>query len=158
MKFESLLQILFLMVSFLKSNSTKLMKLSTKIPFITSLVASALCSKDVIAVADTSLPQAVQIFGTVKVTSELKSPSFNANSAVYATIRQDLGTWTSAVRNIKAPPILSKRIPLSALETESIDRLFPLSIAIDSSQDSTPEGISLQRDWTSGEKQIKCFS
>ena len=156
MKFESLLQILFLMVSFLKSNSTKLMKLSTKIPFITSLVASALCSKDVIA--DTSLPQAVQIFGTVKVTSELKSPSFNANSAVYATIRQDLGTWTSAVRNIKAPPILSKRIPLSALETESIDRLFPLNIAIDSSQDSTPEGISLQRDWTSGEKQIKCFS
>lgn len=144
------------MVSFLKSNSTKLMKLSTKIPLITSLVASALCSKDVIA--DTSLPQAVQIFGTVKVTSELKSPSFNANSAVYATIRQDLGTWTSAVRNIKAPPILSKRIPLSALETESIDRLFPLSIAIDSSQDSTPEGISLQRDWTSGEKQIKCFS
>eukprot|EP01037_Dinobryon_pediforme_P037846 gene37846-45536_t len=95
MKFESLLQILFLM--------------------------------DVIAVADTSLPQAVQIFGTVKVTSELKSPSFNANSAVYATIRQDLGTWTSAVRNIKAPPILSKRIPLSALETES---RTPLTVSV----------------------------
>jgi hypothetical protein len=47
------------------------------------------------------------------------------------------------VRNIKPPPILSKKI-------EVTKESFPLKVSIDYEKDITPEGKELYREWTSG--------
>jgi hypothetical protein len=56
------------------------------------------------------------------------------------------------VRNIKAPPVLSKRIALTELDsTNKLEDIFQMKIIIDSTADSTAEGLALMKDWSSGE-------
>ena len=122
--------------------------------FFTATILSNFIVENGYAIADISSP--VQISGSIKLSRDLfkdVDPSFNSKSAVYATIRQDLGTWTSAVRNIKAPPVLSKRIALTDFDsTKQLNEIFPMKVIVESTVDSTAEGISLMKDWSSGEK------
>mmetsp|Transcript_8622 Transcript_8622/g.12873 ORF Transcript_8622/g.12873 Transcript_8622/m.12873 type:complete len:224 (+) Transcript_8622:2-673(+) len=90
------------------------------------------------------------IIGTVRVSNPniIADGNFGEESAIYATVRQDLGVWTSAVRNIKAAPVLSKRIQIDS--TVKSDNLFPYKVQIDATKDLTPEGIALSKEWQSG--------
>ena len=121
--------------------------------FFTATILSTLIVEKGYAIGDTSHP--ILISGSIKLSKDIfkdADPTFNSKSAVYATIRQDLGTWTSAVRNIKAPPVLSKRIALTELDsTKQLEDIFPMKIIVDSTADSTAEGLALMKDWSSGE-------
>lgn len=69
------------------------------------------------------------------------SMSFKEGSALYVTAREDFGLWTSAVRNIKAPPILTKRI--------ANIKSFPITVSLDLN-DLTPEGVASKKSWSTG--------
>ena len=120
--------------------------------FTAATILSTLIVEKGYAIGDTSHP--VLISGSIKLSKDIfkdADPTFNSKSAVYATIRQDLGTWTSAVRNIKAPPVLSKRIALTDLDpTKQLNEIFPMKVIVESTVDSTAEGLALLKDWSSG--------
>ena len=99
---------------------------------------------------DISSQNSNNIMGIVRVSDPniISRESFSENSALYATIRQDLGLWTSSVRNIKAPPVLSKRIQID-FPVRDVS-LFPYPIQIDFTKDVTPEGIAISKEWQSG--------
>lgn len=62
--------------------------------------------------------------------------------ALYITAKADPGVWISAVRSIKLPPVLTKRI--SPVES------FPLDFTISEDADVTPEGVATVNEWKSG--------
>jgi hypothetical protein len=69
-------------------------------------------------------------------------PITGEKTALYVTVKQDLGIWKSGVLNVKSPPVLTKRIsPISN---------FPIEFSLDEEEDSTPEGIATAKDWKSG--------
>ena len=84
--------------------------------------------------------------GEVVIGSGVSVPS-GENAALYLTVREDVGVWQSSVRNVKPPPVLSKRIPVTSAS-------FPLKFTISSDADSTPEGVALMRSWTSGKNPL----
>ena len=120
--------------------------------FTAAILSSLSIDKGQQAIAAT--PQPIIISGSIRLSEDIfkdGAPSFSPNSAIYATIRQDLGTWTSAVRNIKAPPVLSKRIALTELDADKqLKELVPIKISVESTVDSTAEGLALLKDWSSG--------
>ena len=66
--------------------------------------------------------------------------------AVYLTARQDVGIWTAQIKNMKPPPILTSRTagPLQ----------FPTEIVLSATNDITPEGLEIIKQWQSGKTPI----
>lgn len=112
---------------------------------LTKLVAKAasiaLLSSSILplpALADSTSSSTLS--GIVSLAPETKAPNSD-KAALYITVKQDPGLWVSAVRNIKDPPVLTKRIsPVSS---------FPIDFTL-TKDDSTPEGLAVFKDWTSG--------
>ena len=80
--------------------------------------------------------------GEVTVSPKDEVPTAST-TALYITVREDVGLWTSAVRNIKPPPVLTKRIPVTPSS-------FPYKYTLNSDFDSTPEGAQTYSTWSSG--------
>jgi hypothetical protein len=80
--------------------------------------------------------------GEISVSPNDRVPDAST-TALYITVREDAGVWQSAVRNFKPPPVLTKRIPVSASS-------FPYKFTIDSGFDSTLEGQQTYDKWSSG--------
>jgi hypothetical protein len=118
----------------------------------TAAILSTFIFEEGRAIAET--PEPIIISGSIRFSKDIfkdAAPTFSPKGAIYATVRQDLGTWTSAVRNIKAPPVLSKRIALTEFDSEKqLKDIFPMKIVVESPADSTPEGLALIKDWSSG--------
>ena len=84
---------------------------------------------------------ALEIQGTVTLKEGAVVPP-GENVALYITAKSDPGLWTSAVRSIKLPPVLTKRItPANS---------FPLEFTLSDETDMTPEGIATAKEWQSG--------
>jgi hypothetical protein len=92
-------------------------------------VIAALTGGQTVALAEE--PSAT-ISGVVSLSEGQSPPSDNSASALYITAKEDLNLWTTGVRNIKAPPVLTKRIPGPVK--------FPVEFTLDYSNDATPEG------------------
>ena len=119
-------------------------KIPIRIPkaIVSSIVATSFISSPINSVfADTG----VKVNGVVKFSSEEieKVAPKGENVALYLTAREDVGVWNSAVRNVKPPPILSKRIT---------GMTFPYAATLDSDDDCTPEGKQILDQWTNSGK------
>lgn len=89
-----------------------------------------------------ALAAANVVSGSISLAEGASIPSGD-KVALYLTIKQDPGVWKSAVRNIKDPPILTKRLaPVAAS--------FPQDFSLSAEADSTPEGKALLKEWQSG--------
>lgn len=111
--------------------------ISSSLMFQQSNIQPALAVDDAKALA-----AVVQIKGTVVLDNGAAIPLTNDNAALYITVKQDVGAWTSAVRNIQPPALLTKKIL-------SKDLQFPFTTTLDTTSDSTPEGLN-DRSWKSG--------
>jgi hypothetical protein len=106
-------------------------------------VAAALGGLMLTTLGGVPASHAMVLSGEVRLVEGIVAAPDNRDQALYITAREDRGVWQDRVRNFKSPPVMSKRIPASALKSG-----FPLEVTLDSAVDSTPEG---QADaWTKG--------
>lgn len=88
----------------------------------------------------------VVLNGQVSLSSNNLAAPTGDNAALYITVREDVGVWTSAVRNMKPPPILSKRM--------TNIKNFPVSVSLSSKDDMTPEGAATADEWMNGKRAL----
>lgn len=116
------------------------------LPYSSSLELSRFLAKlSIVSLVSSISPHstlALEVQGIITL-KEGAIPPQGDNVALYITAKADPGLWTSAVRNIKLPPVLTKRI---APVTD-----FPLDFTLSDELDSTPEGISTAKEWKSGD-------
>ena len=125
---------IFLLVSAVLpwSNAFKLSHVLSRLSIVSLISTMSPCSPSL----------ALEIQGTVTVKEGSVLPQ-GENVALYITAKADPGLWTSAVRNIKLPPVLTKRI--ASVNT------FPFEFTLSDEKDATPEGIATAKEWTSGD-------
>ena len=84
------------------------------------------------------------IEGIVSIKDGVPIPS-EPTVALYITAKEDIGLWTAGVRNIRTPPLLTKKI---AIDSKVI---FPLKVSL-SEEDLTTEAIAIGQE---GFKKLK---
>jgi hypothetical protein len=80
---------------------------------------------------------------TVRLPTDATGWVASPDAALYLTARQDVGIFQAQIKNVKPPPVLSKRLPF-AKGSEA----FPLEVTVSASEDLTPEGQELKAQWT----------
>ena len=84
-----------------------------------------------------------EVAGVVSVKEGFSIPS-DSSVALYVTAKEDVGAWTSGVRNIRTPPLLTKKLDASKVS-------FPVRVTL-TEEDITVEGKELGQD---GFKKLK---
>ena len=80
---------------------------------------------------------------TVSLPADGSGWTASPDAALYLTARQDVGIFQAQIKNVKPPPVLSKRVSVTGGS-----EVFPVEIVVSGSSDLTPEGQDLK--WATG--------
>jgi hypothetical protein len=128
-------------------NATKMMKVGQRVAasfaIFMPLMSGAVSPIPALAI---DVDPVVTMNGQIQLSSVNIAAPTGDKSALYITVREDVGVWTSAVRNMKPPPIMTKRM--------TNIKNFPVSVTLNSKDDMTQEGAASADEWMNSKRPL----